>query len=75
MAYRELIYFPLFLIPPGSREGLRLIKEKNIEIRPAKFDIVILIQAESLENLELIENNKILIEIEDYLRANSKRFF
>jgi len=23
----------------------------------------------------LIENNKILIEIEDYLRANSKRFF
>lgn len=67
--------FSAFLIPPGSREGLRLIKEKNIEIRPAKFDIVILIQAESLENLELIENNKILIEIEGYLRANSKRFF
>jgi|TARA_B110000238_G_C16115847_1_gene434794 hypothetical protein len=67
--------FSGFIIPPGSKEGLQLIKEKNIEIQPAKFDIVILIQSESIDNLDVIENNKKLIEIEDYLRANTERFF
>lgn len=67
--------FSGFIIPPGSKEGLQFIKEKNIKIQPAKFDIVILIETESTDNLDLIENNKILIEIEAYLKDNTQRFF
>lgn len=72
---RRIDLFSRFIIPPGSREGLRYLKEKNINLKPAKFDLVILIETESINQLEsIIKNNKV-IEIQDYLKKHSSLIY
>ena len=67
--------FSSFIIPPGSEEGLRVLQKKNIDIQPAKFDIVILIETASIENLDRIENDSTLRDIEYFLEDNAQRIY
>lgn len=67
--------FSSIIIPPGSEKGLRVLKEKNIEIQPAKFDIVILIETASIDILDGIENDSTLRDIEDLLEDNAQRIY
>ena len=67
--------FSSFIIPPGSEEGLRVLREKNIDIQPAKFDIVILIETASVDGIDGVQNDPILNGIEVLLKANAHRMY
>ena len=56
--------FDAFIIPPGTKEGKRLIEEKNYDVHIATFDIVVLIECTSVKNALIVRE---LQELEDIL--------
>ena len=50
--------FDAFIIPPGSKEGSALIKEKNYDVHIAAFDIVILIECESVSDALTVKKSQ-----------------
>jgi len=42
--------FDAFIIPPGTKEGRELIKEKNYDVHIANFDIVVLVECKSVQD-------------------------
>ena len=54
--------FNAFIIPPGSKEGRDIIKERNYKVHIAAFDIVILIECKSVEDALTLRESKALEE-------------
>jgi len=55
--------FDAFIIPPGTKEGRDLIKEKNYDVHIAAFDIVILVECKSVEDALLVRKSQELEKI------------
>ncbi|MDA9774125.1 hypothetical protein N9B82_04135 [Saprospiraceae bacterium] len=65
----EANLFKAILIPPGRS---RFLAENRDKVQLAKFDVVILIEVDSKEDLEWIEKDDSFLEIIKYLEENSK---
>jgi len=49
--------FDAIIIPPGSKEGKRLIEEKNYDVHIATFDIVVLIECKSVDDALTVKDS------------------
>lgn len=67
--------FTAIIIPPGSREGRKLIVNNNYTVHPARFDLVILIECQTLEQSQRIQNTEEYKTLHDYMKFNSNYFF
>lgn len=63
--------FDAFIIPPGTKEGRRLIQEKNYDIHIATFDVVILIECTSVEDALLLRESENLNNILNLVKIQS----
>ena len=63
--------FDAFLIPPGTKEGRRLIKEKGYDVHIAAFDIVILIECQSVNDALVVRESQELEKILTLIKSKS----
>ena len=63
--------FDAFIIPPGTKEGRDLIKEKNYDVHLAAFDIVILVECKSVEDALVVKSSLVLEKILELVKSES----
>lgn len=63
--------FDAFIIPPGTKEGRNLIKEKNYNVHLAAFDIVILFECKSIEDALVVKKSQEIKTILDLIKTKS----
>ncbi len=62
--------FDAFIIPPGTKEGRRLIEEKNYDVHIALFDIVVLIECQSVNDALIVRASQ---EVEKLLNLLNRK--
>jgi|TARA_B110000305_G_scaffold55018_1_gene60685 hypothetical protein len=67
--------FKAFLIPPGNEEGKNYLKEHDIDMPLAKYDVIVLIESESVSVLEEVEKLKIFEDVLALFKSQTKRFY
>jgi hypothetical protein len=67
--------FKAFLIPPGNEEGKNYLNEHDIDMPLAKYDVIVLIESESVSVLEEVEKLKIFEDVLALFKSQTKRFY
>lgn len=63
--------FDAFIIPPGTKEGRNLIKEKNYDVHIAAFDIVILIECKSVKEALVVRKSQEIEKVLNLVKSKS----
>lgn len=65
--------FDAFLIPPGSKEGRRVLEERRVDVHVAEFDVVVLVECRSPEAAARVRTSASFAALEGLL-ARAARF-
>jgi hypothetical protein len=69
---RRADVFNAFMIPPGSKEGRRVIQEGHFDLHVAEFDIVVLVECESVEAACRVRKSQAFVDLQALLEAEAK---
>lgn len=72
---RRADIFSAIIIPPGSGEGRKVIEENKLEVHIARFDLVVLIECNGVDNIEQFEELIEFKNIEKFMRSGSDFFY
>jgi hypothetical protein len=64
--------FDAFIIPPGSKEGRRVIEKGHFDLHVAEFDIVVLVECASVEAAGRVRQSKAFADLQALLEAGTK---
>ena len=69
---RRTDVFDAFIIPPGSKEGRRVISEGQHDIHVAEFDVAILVECEHVEAAAQVRQSAAFAELKALLDAKAR---
>lgn len=67
--------FTAITIPPGTDEGRKLIQEKKLTVHIAKFDLVILIECKTVQDIKSVQELEQYKVITNTMQQESKYFY
>ncbi|WOO39588.1 hypothetical protein [Rubellicoccus peritrichatus] len=64
--------FDAFIIPPGSKEGRKVLNEGNYKVHVAEFDVVVLVECISPEAAMEVRGSKLFLQLKGILEKATK---
>lgn len=64
--------FDAFIIPPGSKEGRKVLSKDNYKVHVAEFDIVILVECTCAEAAKQVRDSKLFLQLKGILDRAAK---
>lgn len=68
---REANVFSAFIIPPGSKEGRRLLKQENYAVHIAKFDIAVQVECDNIALAQTLQSHTLFQQMKSMLQKAS----